>query len=363
MKKYLLFILVIGLFLIPNMVSAKTYNAEDFNMPDEDKGEVIIQIVEPGDTIKFDNVSSVNIYIDEKMLDNCYGTQSGCTTTYEVTKRMVYSYFYRHGGTLVGLEFKTIEDNANIISLNDLVDGHIYKSGDYIAFPFYNYEIYYYDANGNNLFTPSSTLVHKIDQMLDENDEFYDATYKLSIIEGTHYSPIDLAFQVYDYVKPSFRLECDKDTINYGEKTTCSFLATSMQQLKEVSFSLDFPNFKVSNVKAANHVTKLDGQSQYRFRIENGYGLNNTEFRIMTFNLEGTKNENYVDDINITNINYKDNLYEGNYDTLQSNLRIHTSGLKNPDTYRNLALILLPIIILAISLGIVKVQRDRKKKI
>ena len=169
---------------------------------------------------------------------------------------------------------------------------------------------------------------------------------------------------MFNYIKPTFKLACDKNTLSYGEKTNCAVSAISQQQLKEVSFSLDLPNFKISNTKAANHITMSSNNSKYELKVENGYGNNNIEFRIMTFDIESTKNGNYIDDIKISDLSYSDDMYEGDYDTIKNNIKVTpTSTLKNPNTYRSIILILLPFLILGISLIVIKVQNNMKKKI
>ncbi len=353
MKKYFFTILV--LLLLPVVVSAKTVSDDHFNLPGDDATEVIIQTFEPGDIIEFKEIAENLINIDDVDEEGCFGTNSGCSRTYKFTKSVIYEGSRGRGI----LKFMSIDKNTKIISVDDLVDGHIYTSGDIIAFPHINYEMNYYDSTGELITNRTAALVGKIEQYNDK-----DITWKLSILGSTNYAPISLGFQVFNYIKPTFKLACDKTTLSYGEKTGCAVSAISQYQLKEVAFSLDLPNFKISNPKASNHITMSSNNNKYKFQVENGYGNNNIEFRIMTFDVESTKNGNYIDDIKISDLSYSDDLYEGDYDTIQNNIKVTpSSSLKNPNTYRNAILILLPFLILGISLIIIKVENNMKKKI
>ncbi len=355
MKKKLL--LALAIFLLPSIVFAKSYTVSDFPNPGVDEEEVNAFILNPGDTIDFSSVPTSSIYIDKQVLGTCYGSNDTCTSTFEATKSLILEYNAIAYTPNRRVDFLTIDQGAEVISLNDLVEGHIYKSGDIVVFPHYSYMVYYFNEEGNDIKHNYVNLSHKLDKYGNE-----DITWKLSIVDGAMYAPISLAFQPFSYVKPQFKLTCEKDSINYGEKTSCYVSAISQYQLKEVSFSLDFPSFKVSNVKPANNITETEQSGMYNFRIADGYGNNGTEFKLMTFDLEGTKNENYVDDINITNIQYRDEIYEGSYEVLQSNLKINTKKIENPNTYRNVALILLPILVLIASFGIVQLQKNKKEK-
>lgn len=349
MKKRLFFILFI-IYLIPTIVTAKTYQFDDIYANQSDTDEAYINIFEPGDEITFSSNYKYFLFLDDKEMTDCYGNTDGCKTTFEVDNKLLYLGFTGYNKNYI--YFNTIDDNTKIHPLEKIEEGRLYKSGDYIAFPGPKYGIYYYNSNTSSNYWKLTTGPYVV-KLLQYNDE--DVLWKLSIVDGGAYSPVNLAMTLTEYVKPSFRLACNKNSINYGEKASCSLYVTSTQQLEELSFSLATPDLKVSNVKNANNVNSFDGAGEYNLRISNGYATAGVESLLMTFDLEGTKDENYVDDISITNINYRDNLYEGGYEDLKSDLNIHSSSsIKNPNTYGNLLFILLPLLIIGIALIINK---------
>ena len=358
MKKTMLFIGIIMMLLVPSIVSAKVYTLDDF--PHELSEGMKVPTLKTGDSIDFSDQNNVNINIDWTPLDKCYGTNSECLRTYEVTKPLVYSTFsyddYNHKWR--DIYFTEHEGTGDVYSVNDMIEGRLYHSNDVITFPSFNYSIEYYDANGEYIDGDMSTLSAIIKKYNNK-----DVTWKFSILDGSIYAPISLGFQVYEYEEPTFKLTCDKKVINYGEKTKCHLSAISKNQLEEISFSLNTPNFKVSNEKPEEHVTTFDGDDKYNYKIAKGYGVNNIELRIMTFDLEGIKNESYTDDVKAINIHYRDNLYQGSYEELKSDLRVIPYKLKNPQTYKNIAIIFIPIILLITSMFIMKKYESKKEKI
>ena len=80
----------------------------------------------------------------------------------------------------------------------------------------------------------------------------------------------------------------------------------------------------------------------------------------MTFELEGTKNEDYVDNISVSNINYRDTLYGNSVDDVQSSYEVIPSTFVNPNTIRSLLIIITPLLAFLIALLIYK---KRSKKI
>ena len=166
-------------------------------------------------------------------------------------------------------------------------------------------------------------------------------------------------FYEIDYVEPSFSLICDDKVIKYGQKTTCHLYVTSMYNMKNVAFDMDLPSFKLSNVNVPNKVEMVNGSKNYNLKLDNKYADNGKEVLLMSFSLEGTKNENYTDGVNVIDIQYKDSIIEGTSNSVDSNLQILPNILTNPKTLTNLMYILLPIIVLIILLVLNKVNERR----
>lgn len=375
MRKYKMIILsLFVLFIIPTFVSAKSYKFNDFenefsNIAWPDSSAPTLK---KGDIIDFsDHSSNVTIFFEDVADNNCYGNAEGCKTTYTLSDdSMIFVVYYN--------ELVLLKAENNIIDYADLVDGHVYKSGDVISNPSMYYDAYYdvnkdgtcnyyKDSNGDSLFSNAnfSSKNYCVQEGLVTKLPKYgnkDIMWKLSIVDGALYSPYYLFFEPYDYKAPVFKLTCDRQSINYGEKAKCSVTANAIYELKDVSFDLSTPNFKVSNPTGTDNVKKVSGSREFNFTINNGSSLINKEFTLMTFNLEATKNEVYVDDVAVVDILYTDDLYSGEYEMLKSDLKVIPNS-SNPKTYRNTLLLTLPILLLMVTMLTLKLRGEKKKKI
>ena len=374
MKKQRLFLmsLLFALFMIPAIVSAKTYDYNEIRNQYYN-GENPSILFKKGDSISFSNCNyQTYIYLEEIEDNKCYGNFDNCTKTYTLNNDAVMQTIYDNSIILF-----RVENNANVNNFSDLQDGHVYKSGDVVFnssscydawFPmntdntcnyivdYEGYSYFYRAGYASNNYCILEGVATKLPKYGNK-----DIMWKLTIVDGRSYSPHTMVFEPFEYKTPEFKLKCNKDIINYGEKASCSVTATSVYKLEDVAFDLTTPNFKVSNPKGSDKVQTVTGNKEFNFRITSNEDLTNKEFVLMTFDLEAAKNEVYADDVSVTNIAYVDELYEGEYEVIKSDLRVVTS--KNPKTYRNTVLLLLPIIILVGTMVTLKFRGEKKKKI
>ena len=151
---------------------------------------------------------------------------------------------------------------------------------------------------------------------------------------------------------------------NIGFKELMDFITSSMSESEEVEDStLKFAIIGRPNVGKSSLINALLNEERVivsnqagttRDAVDTVLKYNGEEFVLMTFEIEGTKNEDYVDNISLSNINYRDSIYEDNPSNVQTNIEITPSTFVNPSTYKNLIFIILPIIMMLISLVIFK---------
>ena len=342
MKKVLLFLFLILFLCFPYLVNAKEYDSRVFNDSVEFTPENRIDILHPGDTINFSQDSrDIKIYVDREMVFSC--DEGQCPDSYEIEETLVMFDVYG-GNTYCTIDLVSVSDDAQLYFYGlDLEEGKLYRSGDVVSFPKYTYSSYYYDEEEYYV-GESHGYTHIIPQYEDQ-----DAYWLLELAEDGNYAPIVALFKVYPYTPPTFDIKCEQKSIQYGEKTKCAVYVSSIEQLSKVTYNLDVPNFKVSNVVAGEHTTPFEGQNEYNYIIDAGYAVNGEEFVLMTFDLEGTKNESYLDNISIVGISYQDNVYSGEYDNVVSDLRVVPGAPKNPNTWNNLIYVFIPFITLLVA--------------
>ncbi len=214
---------------------------------------------------------------------------------------------------------------------------------------------YYYDANNQS-----------IDEVYDRAAEMLpkyqgkDVFWQVDIFEDGVYDWPAPHFKLYTYVEPKFSLTCQDKTIDYGQKTKCFVSVIAKEELETVSYDLNIPNFKISDVEYPGHIKSIDGDREYNLRVVENKNLD-TGMELMSFYLTGTKNESYTDDIKITSIFYRDAVYEGKYEVLRADLEIVPHGVNNPKTVSNLILILFPILICACSYFLILFEQKKLK--
>ena len=358
-KRFLLFLFIILLF--PVAVFAKEYKyGTEINIAEASSGNNMV-VLHPGDVIDFTNYSNSHrtyLAINHNEVGEICTTNapSDCIRKYTVTNNIMFEYAdWRNFPSDVLINFINVND-ANVYNVYDLKQNHIYKSGDVIFYPDTLMSSFYYETNNSLLFSGIRRCLEVIPQYDDE-----DVYWQVDFFTDGSYGYNAPHFKVYNYVGPKFSLNCADKSISYGKKTKCYVDVTAINELKEVHFDLNIPNFKISDVSYPNNIDTINGNKEYNLNINSNDDLN-TGMKLMYFYLEGTKNENYTDDIKIVNIEYRDEVYEGNYEEVKADLNIVPSII-NPKTLTNLLFIIIPIILLLVTLIAINISNKKEKKI
>lgn len=378
MKKVLKVVFIFIIFMIPSIVLGKTIHI-DTNRDSCYSEEVFF---DRGDEVIFDVPDQCNsfyysIYFNDNNLfpDLKFGAYpDACNTDFSNSfivpedMRLVGGSADYSSSILIGstwyyefsLLFSSYDKNARIRYISDLNENDVIKSKDILVLEDTNesQSLRLYDVNGEQIAYHSLRGNLRTFVVPGENDY-----WQLHFINNGVYGSANPVLQKINYTEPQFSLRCDDKVINYGKKTKCHLYVNTYYEMSRVGFDMELPNFKVSNVVPSKGVSVANGSNKYNFNINEGYAKDGKEVEIMTFDLEGTRNENYTDDIKLTNIKYKDSILEGNYQELKSDLEIIPYKITNPKTLANLLYILLPILVLCFALAMNKLSEKNKKKI
>ena len=251
--------------------------------------------------------------------------------------------------------YKSREENYNP---GDVV---YYKSGDLILFTHYagGYTSYYiFDENDNLIetmnFSSGLPLIKRLPKI--NNKDVY---WKCEYIQGGSYSLPEPYFTPIDYTEPKIELKCDKDKINYGEKTNCEVCIECTHVLNKLEFSMNQKDLKFTNYSFSNGITNTGNNNSIKLNITDN-NICNEKKTIMTFEVEGTKDSTYLDNISLNNIEYIDEVLTAKYDDLDSDLNIvSTKPLKNPETGIRTLFIIMPILILLVVSGLNILRRKK----
>ena len=372
---FIIFIIIFTIMLIcPMKADAKTYYASDYYSP------IYIDkvIYEPGDVLDFTNsfqyynyghTDILYFYLNNELLsNNCYGNDESCIKKLVVNDRMIINKIQRadsNSGIIYEVNLIKLKENDELIEKNissveywqndEYTDtNNYYKSGDLIKlYSTANLPIgiswYVYDDNDNIIENgsffmniPSVFILPKI------NNKDYYWIMSTKKDNGIYNSPI-VFFRPFYYTEPKIELKCDKDKINYGEKTRCEVYLESPYKMSNLNFSINHKNLKLSNISYLDGITNSSNDNQI---MKLSFGDNNSFIEkkvIMTFDVEGTKDSSYLDNISLENIEYTDEVLTAKYENLNSDLNIiSTKPLTNPETGIRTLFIIMPILLLII---------------
>ena len=362
-------------FIFPIKTNAKTYYANR-----SISSIIATEILEPGDIIDFSDSSSLSspdrfyIYLEgQPVEDNCFGVENMCQTQFVVENRMIFHNTIRKSGVEYNVNFFKLKNDEEIKATINLYQQetpqeHIdkyFKSGDLIKliFEFHGVATFYeiYDVNGNLLEkdglggTPIVIRLPKIN----DNDVYWVNT----IVRGGVYNFPTSTFTPIEYTEPKIELKCDKDKINYGEKTKCEVYLESPYKMSNLNFSINHKNLKLSNISYLDGVTNSGNDNQI---MKLSFDDNNSFIEkkvIMIFDVEGTKDSSYLDNISLENIEYTDEVLTAKYENLNSDLNIiSTKPLTNPETGIRTLFIIMPILVLLVVGGLSVIRRKEYEK-
>ena len=376
-NKILYFIAVVLIFTItfifPIKTDAKTYYANQ-----SISSIIDTEILEPGDIIDLSNSSyfphpnRFYIYMeDELVTDNCFGIEDVCQTQFVVENRMIFHNTNRKSGSEFNINFYKLKNNEEIKEIINLYQQetpqeHIdkyFKSGDLIKIIFEHTGVstsnVIYDANGNILETNILDNAPKVLRLPKINNK--DVYWINTIVRnGGIYNFPTSTFTPIEYTEPKIELKCDKDKINYGEKTKCEVCIECTHAINKLEFSMNQKDLKFSNYSFSNGVTNSGNNNSIKLNITDN-NICNEKKTIMSFDVESTKDTNYLDTITLKDLAYRDEVLTGNYKNLDSNLNIISvkNNISNPKTGTRLLFIIIPIILISIIGGLSLIRRKK----
>ncbi len=362
-KKLLnLIILIVGAYILPISVFAKTYSFHDAT------DNIIFEagdIIDFSDAYDYYSDKMLYLYLDGELISqDCYGRIPNCNLQFSVQQRMaLYNYDYETEEEK--LFFYKMEPSQEVIVFDDSIMSGYYKTGDIIFFKTESFgkTAYFYDNNDNLLNelvfgTGHRNLIYRLPKVNDKN-----MYWRLSVFDdGTYHNPCP-HLTSFEYTEPKIELKCDKDKINYGEKTRCEVYLESPYKMSNLNFLINHNHLKLSNISYLDGVTNSGNDNQI---MKLSFDDNNsfTEKKvIMTFDVEGTKDSSYLDNISLENIEYTDEVVTAKYENLNSDLNIlSTKPLTNPETGMKALFVVIPIFILLIVSGMSTIGRKKHEK-
>lgn len=368
MKKTI-FILFISFLLLPVVANAKVYAyGNTFSLESK-------TIYEPGDVISFSS-TICKIMVDridttpaeELNVDECNPTYTVEKKSVFAGERTVFKSVNNSRSMYNTVYLKTIDDNSRFYTADDLILNRVFKSGDLID--------YYSSSNGFRFsyYDNNSRIIDDLIMTYPPYKNFYislpkyegnDVYWQMKGMLDLGYSGFSPIFQLLDYQKPRFSIECEKKSIKYGEKTNCKVVANSIYPLYEVHFDLDNPGFKILNLKILDNVKEIPGTKKYNLEINEEYANDNQIIELLSFTIEGTKNETYADSITMKSLNYRDSILEGEYEEVQDTINIISEKVNNPKTStKELLYIIIPVVLFMFGYALISFRKkDIKKKV
>ena len=372
------------MFIFPIKIEAKTYVATR-----EPSMIIEKEILEPGDVIDFSNSSYPNykysryyIYLENELItDNCFGVEDTCLQQFVVEEKMIFQRIINGEESAnlssYGINFYKLKSNEEIKEINitepiywqdNYVDEHYYKSGDIIKYIFNGggrtgTKYYIYDNKDNiidsyNIYNNNPAII----RLPEINDKDVYWKHFVNLDTGVYKFPVAILRPI-EYTEPKIELKCDKDKINYGEKTRCEVYLESPYKMSNLNFLINHNHLKLSNISYLDGVTNSGNDNQI---MKLSFDDNNSFIEkkvIMTFDVEGTKDSSYLDNISLENIEYTDEVVTAKYENLNSDLNIlSTKPLTNPETGMKALFVVIPIFILLIVSGMSTIGRKKHEK-
>jgi len=254
-------------------------------------------------------------------------------------------------------------ENGNFNNLNTFVGEIAYGTYHYINTnndnPFPNIDI---PSNGSNYYYEKSVFWDYI---------FTISKYwKIYTSTTTYYGTPILFLKPYDYIEPTFKLECNPEQISSGETSKCSLQTTYYSKISNIKFKLDTDKYNINNVEVGEDFEDLQINENNYSLISKESITSNEEGKtitILTFTIT-TKESNIVDkdNIKVIDLEYKDEVTESPKKfltaTVNQSKKNNIIDLKNPKTKNNFIIvsILLSVILLSIVISIIKNKKTSK---
>ena len=364
---FLLSVFILVVIFVPLKVQAKTFviGSSIYSAWQDD-----FDIIEPGDILDFSNCSSsikYDLFLDGEKESECYGNKPECNKTqYIVKDRMVFGYA-EYEYQIESMYFYKLSPDQELLIYDDSTPDGYYKSGDVFVFltektgP-HEMGLFIYNDDDDLLYysdySPYRTLSYKLPKIKGK-----DVYWKLEsfVTPGNYIYGECPHFRPFDYDEPKIELICDKDKIKYGEKASCEVCLECTHALSKLEFSMTQSDLKFSNFGYSSGITNVGNEQSIKLNISDN-NLCTAKKTLMTFDVEGTKDNTYLDKITLRNVEFTDEILSGNYKDLDSNLNVISTKetISNPKTGIKLLFIIIPILLLII-VGTISLFIKKKK--
>lgn len=269
-----------------------------------------------------------------------------------------------------------IETDTTINGITKNLEGKIYAKDTEIILeesPNYYY-IEYKKVDGTSLYSTSTWESFEIGR---------NGSYDVSAEEDIHYwkfeeitiKPAPTMQNAYDYnivftpvvipnssdeTSPEYSISCDDKTVQKGKETTCHFNAQGIQLRKDdIKFDLNSTDFEIKNVEPSEYFEKVKLALPNIQLRTNYFDTDKSDIEIISFDIKAIKDKSNPDNINVTNIQYRENTYSK---PVKTTVNILNKIIKvNPKTQRNI--IIGAILVIATITSTILVVNKKKKNV
>ena len=194
--------------------------------------------------------------------------------------------------------------------------------------------------------------------------------WKIYTTETSFYDTPLLYLKPYDYIEPTFNIECNPSQITPGETSRCVLKANYHSKIKSLNFKLDTDLYNISNINAGEEFENLqvnDGVYSLTSKSSLEDSSEGRTVDIISFNVSSNKDTIVSsDNIKVLNLKYVDELVESPTKALAATVnqtkKNNILDLKNPKTKNNFIIvsILLSVILLSIVISIIRNKKTSK---
>ncbi len=195
--------------------------------------------------------------------------------------------------------------------------------------------------------------------------------WKVYATNADYYGSLTLFLKPYDYIEPTFNIECNPSQISKGETSKCVLKTNYHSKIESLNFKLDTSLYNISDIKPGEEFENLQANDGVYSLTSKNTLEDSPEGRtveIISFYVS-SNNDNIAssDNIKVLDLKYVDELVESPTRVLAATVNQKNKNniidLKNPKTKNNFIIvgILLSAILLSIIISIIKNKKHIKE--
>ena len=291
---------------------------------------------------------------------------------------------------------KEIMGFAKYDRLDQINVGDIIKNGTEIPTSGHDRANYgnftFYDNNNKNIGEISISVPDsQRPNIIIQND--YSEYWKVTNIKIEEYSyyygragnfkVVYFTLRPYEYKNPEISINCDSETITYGETTECKVNLNYYSQMSSISFKLNTDDYDIDGIEPTDDWKDLEVGEDGTISLNSteNLTLDKNNSTIISFRISPKENTviDNLDNIQLSNINYSDNIVSNNTisdsnTTVKQKLKEENKEektkdgnskniLKNPSTglMKFYISIILLFVVVIISAGIITYKKNIKQ--